>query len=83
MTDELETARQRIAAYRGCGHPVMPTAVWLLAEVERLTAENVHLTGLVIRNCDPMVCSPGDARPIEDILHAAEAENGEPHADTT
>ena len=33
---ELTVARQRIAAY--CGHPLVPTAVWLMAEVERLRA---------------------------------------------
>jgi hypothetical protein len=33
---ELEAARQRVNAYRGCGHPLVPTAVWLLGEVQRL-----------------------------------------------
>ena len=36
MSEELEVAKQRVNAYRGCGHPLVPTAIWLLGEVQRL-----------------------------------------------
>lgn len=36
QSHELEVAKQRVNAYRGCGHPVMATAIWLLGEVQRL-----------------------------------------------
>ncbi len=44
----------------------------LLKENEQLRGENLHLTGIIVRNCDPTHCAPGDARPIEDVLMAAE-----------
>lgn len=36
---ELAAARQRVLIYRACGHPLVPTASWLLGELERLAGE--------------------------------------------
>jgi hypothetical protein len=36
---ELAAARQRVDLYRACAHPLVPTAAWLLAEVDRLAGE--------------------------------------------
>ena len=55
MSDELEVARQRITAYAASGHPVMPSALWLLREVERLTAEVERLP----RTKDGVPVTPG------------------------
>jgi hypothetical protein len=49
----------------------------LQAEIDCLRRENEHLRGLVIRNCNPSACSPGDSRPIEDILLEAESPKAE------
>lgn len=40
---ELETARQRVESYRNCGHPVIPSAIWLLVKVERQRVQIVEL----------------------------------------
>lgn len=46
MSDDIEltAARQRVAAYRLCGHPLIPTAVWLLGKVERQIKEIAQLS---------------------------------------
>lgn len=36
---ELEAARERVQGYRCCGHPLVPTAIWLLGALDRLLAE--------------------------------------------
>lgn len=37
---DLTKAKETISRYRGCGSTIAGTAVWAVAEVERLTKEN-------------------------------------------